>query len=84
MPTLLLLTIEVRAKAAREIKLVEMKQTIDPLAPKLITLGENDAITTKIVILAAAVERVKTIQTLTNPNSLTPSVASLIISCTTT
>lgn len=82
MPILILLIIEVRSKAALEITLIRMIEMVDPLAPKMITLGENHAIMTNIITLAASAERDKIILTLIDPNSLAPSVANLIISPT--
>lgn len=83
MPTPLLLTIEVKSKAIVKITLVKMTKMVDPLAPKLIKLGENHAIGTRLTRLDALAERVKTILILADPNFLTPSVEALIISLAT-
>lgn len=84
MKTLLLLTIEVRAKVELKITLVEMIETVDPLSPRMIKLEENHTIATNLERLAASAEKVKTTPTLADPNFLAPSVAALIILLTTT
>lgn len=82
MPTLLLLTIEVRFKVAHEITIEEMKQIVDPLAVRMIKLGANHAITISLVTLAASAKEARTVPTLANLNSLVPYVVVLIISPT--
>jgi len=47
-PILLLLTIEVRAKAILEIIVIKTTQTIDPLTPRPVKMGENHAIMTNL------------------------------------
>jgi len=83
MPTLLLLTIEVRAKAAHDLTTDEMTETVDPLDLRMIKLGANHAIAISLVTLAASVEEARKVLTLANLNSLAPSVEVLIISPTT-
>jgi len=52
---------------------------IDLPNPKLITLGENLVIVTRIAMLVESAEKFRTILTTTDLNSLAPSVEALII-----
>lgn len=83
MPTLLLLTIKVRAKAARERTTKDMTKIVDPLALEMIKLGANHAIVINLVSLASWAEEAKIVPTLANPNYLATFMAVLIISPTT-
>jgi len=84
MLTLLLLTIEVRAKDTLRITLVGKNGMVEPLALRMIRLGENNAIATSRETLAASAEEFKITLTPADQNFLTHSAASLITSHTTT